>query len=48
MVALDTDKLKHIGEQTVRKVMPDREEYTKKNIIKFKEKWTEKLSKKFG
>ena len=48
MVALNNRNLRHLGEQTVRKVNPNREEHTKKNGILFREKWTEKLKEKYG
>lgn len=38
--------LKHLFGQTVSKVHPDRETYTKKNREAFREKWTKKLEEK--
>lgn len=48
MVALNNRHLHHIGEQTVRKVRPNREEFTKKNGELFRKKWAEKLKEKYG
>lgn len=48
MVALNNPNIHHIGEQTVRKVRPDRERYTRENRQKFIEKWTSKLAEKYG
>jgi GT2 family glycosyltransferase len=47
MVALNHPSIRHLGEQTVRKVNPNREEHTRRNQILFREKWTEKLTEKY-
>jgi hypothetical protein len=47
MVALNNSNIKHLSEQTVRKLNPNREEHTLKNGVLFREKWTELLKSKF-
>ena len=43
LIALDSKFIRHIGGQTVYKMNPQREEVTKRNRIKFIEKWMDKL-----
>lgn len=45
LIDLKSSVLKHISGQTISKINPNREEITKRNRIKFIEKWTESLRK---
>lgn len=47
MIALNNPGIRHMGEQTVRKVNPNREEHTKKNRVLFIDKWTDLLAEKY-
>ena len=43
LVEVPTPALKHLSGQTISKINPNREEITKRNRIKFIDKWSEKL-----
>jgi len=47
LIDLESPYLNHISGQTIYKIYPDRMDYTKRNIIALKQKWTSLLEEKF-